>query len=1364
MAESGLVYNAQVNLDLRRAESQWKRFERSTNTRTMSNGLGRISANVKDFDKSLGAATNRVVAFAAAATVFTTLQRATSALVKSIVEVDQSLTKINVNLGQSASNLKKFGSELFTIARSTGQTFKVAADAAEELARQGLGAQETLKRVKDALILSRIAGIDSASAVDTLTAAINTFNKEALTSTEIINKFAAVDTKFAVSSNDLAQAVSRVGSTAAAAGVGLDELVSLVTSLQQTTARGGAVIGNGLKTIFTRITAAPETVNALQNLGIAITDTSGNLRSAIDILKDYAQARLSVGEAERQSLDRTIAGTFQINILKAAIADLSRGYSVYDKALKTSSNATDEAIRKNEQLNTSLTSLINETSVSVKQFFSALGDIKISGFFGEILQNFSNLRKFLSGETGNELGEALGNSILKGVANVVSGPVLVGLTTVIARSLSKVFATIGGDIRGLIGLNQLAEARAKTQERINFLVSNANGLEQAQLNSARSLLQTKQALLNIEKRINQEALVGTPLVNSLLSRNAIGVPKSGLRKVPGFADPLSSAINKEMQVSGLPKSQIYVDRDARVANFANPLGLLVANRRDEPLGGFQGVNRVIAQGGNPQKGSIPGFAAPLTRQDFISRGQFIKQSTLDDLNRLFESLRGLDRIRIRPIAADIRELTQSLNQSSRNLVTGKILSEQARARRSEGKIIQSGTYFSPFVSPPASSNANINSGILNRFRPQATTQYGSPIGPGFGGTFTQEDRLLRQQAAQRLINLRRERIQNNIQEQRALRSQRLNKVSFGAAFALPFAAGLLPEGQGGTLGGVGLGAAQGALQGAGIGGIFGPAGLAIGGILGGLQGAFGKLTKSVEEFNAELDNGIQKQKDAQEALIRIFDIESQIGETSDPRVRERLIRQRLGIEGQIQDPEIKARLQQGFGSNEERQKFLESVSDRVALNQSRVDFSKTLNEQNQGNIFQRVGGVLRGGSFGIQKNFGIEANFASKIFDNTVILPLKLFGKQLEDTGRSVEELFFSVKESDGEFKQLISTLKGGLTKENISGINAQQLIGISGQDFSPENLQIVNDALKALGSSAEATEKNFQEVALAIVKAIQSFTQGEKEIKKETESRNRKPVLSKNAFLSGLDTNTIGNAARLSSSRFGIPQVSRGQKGVADFAFYEALISANPGFATSLESNPAYKQSRALTQKQNALKLGFDFLSGAGIITPSTSGQYYNEKNGFFGENILRALSGITGGNQNKASIISNFIKQAQNTVDVASGTNRSYVPLPKSDERNVIQRGTFSEEYNTQRKQEAEKYFGIVKEMQNTLKDSVITTKIEVDGVVKIVSEGFNNISKENINQGVLELVMKEIQKQGSRISALEGKPQPPSLVNTR
>lgn len=965
-----------ATLDFRKATAAYNRFQRTINQKGRRDNLfSGISDDAKQFESSLGKATNRVVAFAAAAALFQGISKATSAFAASIIEVDQSLAKINVNLGQSSEGLKKFGADLFNIARQTGQTFDVAASAAEELARQGLSAEETTKRLRDALILSRIAGLDSASAVETLTAAINSFNQEALTSTEVVNKFAAVDTKFAVSSKDLAEAVSRVGSTAQSAGVGINELIGLVTSLQQTTARGGATIGNGLKTIFTRVQAAPETVAALQSVGVAIKNTDGSLRDAISILRDYGAARQRVGEVERASLDRTVAGTFQINILKAALADLGKQYSVYNSALSTSANATDEAIRKNEQLNQTLDSLINATSLSIKQLFASIGSQDLGPIFQSFFKSFEQARQFFSGESGSELGKSLGQGILKGISNVISGPALVALAVILAQAFKKVLSTIGQEARTLLTINSAASARANIQRQINSLIDQATVAELASLRAASGVLAQKEAILAIQARINQAELAGTTIARAFTvpGRGNVGFrPDSRLGSgfIGNFADPLGKAISRE-KAAGVPSNQIYVDRDPRVANFANPQGLLIANKRDEPLGGYQGVNRVLAQGGNPKTaGTTPNFAAPFSRADFSSRGQFVPQTTIDSLNKLFASLKGLDSNRIKTVAVQIRSLTEDFNKGAKGIVTGNLLSAQAAARRGEGKII--GASYSPSPTEvrrpstgqpyviPQGTVSTIPTDLLSTPETNNRTLTNAQI-------LAAREKAVRQATLRGrlnvLVNARKEVTARQTEEARIKteakqekRAQFGRNVSLGAAFALPLAAGFVEPGfkaagigtKGGTSGGVAAGILSGAANGAGIGGIFGPLGLAIGGVGGGLVGAISKASKSFEELSNELGEARALESTRIEQIVTYTKIQEQLNEalsTGDSKLALKLSGQRDAlIHDSKTTPETRGLIGQAGGDLNKLEQLIADQQKTLQKNSTNDEFLKALNQ------------------------------------------------------------------------------------------------------------------------------------------------------------------------------------------------------------------------------------------------------------------------------------------------------------------------------------------------------------------------------------------------------------------------------------
>ena len=140
--------------------------------------------------------------------------------------------------------------------------------------------------------------MDSAEAVKSLTAAMNTYGHQIKDTTQLVSKFAAVDVQFAVSAEDFADAIARTGAAAKGAGVDIDELIGLVTAAQQQTARGGKVIGNSFKTIFTRI-GRTDTLNQLENLGIAVRDVEGNTLGAKRILTDLANTFDKLSEAQK---------------------------------------------------------------------------------------------------------------------------------------------------------------------------------------------------------------------------------------------------------------------------------------------------------------------------------------------------------------------------------------------------------------------------------------------------------------------------------------------------------------------------------------------------------------------------------------------------------------------------------------------------------------------------------------------------------------------------------------------------------------------------------------------------------------------------------------------------------------------------------------------------------------------------------------------------------------------------------------------------------------------------------------------------------------------------------------------------------
>lgn len=470
----------------------------------LNKGLGRLSGSADEFTKSLEAANARVLAFGASVAVISALQRGFVNLVKSTIEVEAAFAKISVvgdQFAATAGQLEKFGRGIFDVARQTGQSFDETSKAALEFARQGLGAAETLVRVKDALTLTRLSGLDATSAVEGLTAAVNSFKREGLSTTDVLNKLIAVDNKYAVSSADLIEAIKRSGAFAQEAGIGFDELTATVTVLQEATARGGSVIGNSLKTIFERV-GRPESIRQLDQLGVGIKDVQGNILPAIKILDNFANKLNGMDEAAKRASLRQLAGTLQINQLSAlsnALKEVEGGSRRYDEVLATSANASIEAATANNKLNQTLDAQLKALLATGTQLGSLFGNVAIAPALKEVTEALGGAGKFLIEGLSKD-----GPTFTKAFANIIGDALLAAGVAGLASIglILKKFAIFAKDsFSNILGINSAAKNQEAIQVSILNTLRTRSDIEQDILSAGGNQVAQAQILAKLYKDI-----------------------------------------------------------------------------------------------------------------------------------------------------------------------------------------------------------------------------------------------------------------------------------------------------------------------------------------------------------------------------------------------------------------------------------------------------------------------------------------------------------------------------------------------------------------------------------------------------------------------------------------------------------------------------------------------------------------------------------------------------------------------------------------------------------------------------------------------------------------------------------------------
>ena len=471
----------------------------------LSQPLGRITGKADQFTKSMEAANARVLAFGASVGILSSVTRGFQDLIRVTIDVEKSLTSINSILNVTAKELDSFKSTIFSVAKNTEQSFSVVAQAALELSRQGLKADEVTKRLNDSLVLSRLSGLGASEAVAGLTAAINSFNKSGITSAEVLNKLSAAAVSAAVSERDLIEGIKRSGSVATQAGVSFDELVGVITAVQAKTARGGAVIGNSFKTIFTRIQSIDK-LQTMQNLGVEVTDASGQVLGATKLIQNLAKSLEDVPDARRLQIAEGLVGKFQVAPFLSILDDYISKTSQAIKITDVSQNASSEAYDRNEAQNATLSAAINRTTQSVAEFAEALGKIGVTDNLKSLLGFFSSVVEGISGIfDGDSIGSKFAKGIVAGIGNIITGPGLAVFAAVIGKLAIDLVRFGTGSLKTFFGLNKAAQEQATLQGQIaSTLLGNSN-IQKKILNIENSTLSVEQ------KRAAQTAFFTTAL-------------------------------------------------------------------------------------------------------------------------------------------------------------------------------------------------------------------------------------------------------------------------------------------------------------------------------------------------------------------------------------------------------------------------------------------------------------------------------------------------------------------------------------------------------------------------------------------------------------------------------------------------------------------------------------------------------------------------------------------------------------------------------------------------------------------------------------------------------------------------------------
>lgn len=217
------------------------------------------------------------------------------------------------------------------------------------------------KLLNDSLILSKLSTLDQATAIDTLAAALRQSSGDLSKGTELLDSWVRVTQIANVDMATLATGFAVVGDAAEAAGVDADKLNGIIAAVAETGISSGKEAANTARALISGF-QSDQARRELEALGIAVTDTTGQMRPFLDIMQELYNLRQNDVIDDTQFSKLTLAlggGTRRQAAYSTFIENFDRVFEVANESAQASGEAEDALAKQLDTVQTSFTKIEN---------------------------------------------------------------------------------------------------------------------------------------------------------------------------------------------------------------------------------------------------------------------------------------------------------------------------------------------------------------------------------------------------------------------------------------------------------------------------------------------------------------------------------------------------------------------------------------------------------------------------------------------------------------------------------------------------------------------------------------------------------------------------------------------------------------------------------------------------------------------------------------------------------------------------------------------------------------------------------------------------------------------------------------------
>ena len=255
---------------------------------------------------------------------------------------DSAMSKVGAVSGASGKDLEKLTQKAKEMGSTTKFTATESAEAFNYMAMAGWKTEDMLGGIEGVLNLAAASGSDLATTSDIVTDALTAMGYSAGDAGRLADVMAAASSNANTNVEMMGQTFQYAAPIVGALGYNMED-TAVAIGLMANAGIKGEKAGTALRSILTRLSAPPkECAEAMDALGISMTDSEGNMKSLDEIMGDLRGAFDGLSETQQTQYAKAIAGQEAMSGLLAVVNAAPSDFNKLSDAVANSNGKAEE--------------------------------------------------------------------------------------------------------------------------------------------------------------------------------------------------------------------------------------------------------------------------------------------------------------------------------------------------------------------------------------------------------------------------------------------------------------------------------------------------------------------------------------------------------------------------------------------------------------------------------------------------------------------------------------------------------------------------------------------------------------------------------------------------------------------------------------------------------------------------------------------------------------------------------------------------------------------------------------------------------------------------------------------------------------